>query len=147
MFLNITCRFKHLLDAENPVTIALGEKFGDPVAFKANHPDVHKELKKKGALAKLTVAMKGVVVEPDHIDNFPPHLKEKVREAIVRGLEDDIPLQFTWEIHRGSEEDVEIHDPDDSGRINVVFKTPRSRIKLPEDDADHIIVEGCGQLD
>lgn len=134
-----------LIDARNPVTRFLDGLFGDPPAFKANHPQIFADMKAAGALDQLSETMRALATEPGHIDRFPEALKEEVRKTIVKGLEHDIPVHFFWETHRGPDEDVEILDPDDSGELTVIFKTPRSKIKMPTDGSDNVVIEGCSQ--
>ena len=72
--------------------------------------------------------------ELDHIDEWPAIQKERVRQALVRAIDDDVTVRFSWEIYSGAGPDTAIVDHGAAG-IFVTFRSPRARVRLEGDTA------------
>ena len=70
--------------------------------------------------------------EPElvHLDRWPDPEKRAVRAKLVSVVGDSRPVHFSWELHRGDNEDHEIQDPDATGDITIIFRSPRRKVAI-----------------
>lgn len=75
----------------------------------------------------------GLVTQPlsdkeiQHINDWPPNQKDRIREAAWQGISSNRAVQFFWELWDGSQTDTKIHDAG-AGDIIVTFRTPRNKV-------------------
>lgn len=138
-----------LRTGQTRTTRGLNEIFGEPAAAGAAlKPDQAALLGSPGGLDALAGWMRDLLkrvsdpltdAELDHIDEWPRVHKERVRLALVRAIEDDVAVRFSWEIHSGAAPDTAITDQGTDG-IFVTFRSPRARVRLEGDGAGEIFV-------
>jgi hypothetical protein len=68
-------------------------------------------------------------LELSHIGSWPDEDKERVREALVKAVKKPLPVKFFWEVHPGPNEVTLIEDPDMTGGITIIFRSPESNVK------------------
>jgi len=87
-----------------------------------------------GAWAKNQLEPKGVkkAREWSHINKWPKAQKERVRQALVHAINNDVKVEFFWELYGGATEKTTI-TPDPlptSGTIKITFISPQKRIRI-----------------
>ena len=68
--------------------------------------------------------------EVDHIDRWPDPQKDAVRGALVTAVDGARAVHFLWELYDGNDAETEVRDPDASGGITIIFRSPRSGVQL-----------------
>ncbi len=71
--------------------------------------------------------------EIDHVGQWPVAQRETVREALVKVIEDNKPVEFFWDLHDGAVEDTAV-----SGDT-ITFLSPRANVRVL--GPDNIIVD------
>ena len=66
-----------------------------------------------------------------HINHWPPPQRERVREALVRALEQDREVRFLWELNDGMRPTTEIRELGDLP-IMITFRTPRALVSVAD---------------
>ena len=69
--------------------------------------------------------------EIDHINDWPPGQKKRVREKLVEALDPAKPraVYFFWELYNGAFENVHIEDHGPGSDIIITFKSPRKNVQ------------------
>ena len=78
--------------------------------------------------------------EIEHIDDWPNDQKEDVRKILVKAVDDELEVDFFWELHRGQKEYTEIDYPDGSGGVTITFFSPWNNVSEPDEQTGEIVV-------
>jgi ABC-type transport system substrate-binding protein len=103
--------------------------FTDPNKLKKNHV-----LDTLSPWAKTHLGAQGVGLsrEWSHINKWPKAQKERVRQALIHAINNDVKVEFFWELYGGATEKTTI-TPDPlptSGTIKITFISPQKRIRI-----------------
>lgn len=142
-----------LKERRSRTTKAMDDLFRSPAATFKNHPNIG-DLRKVGHLGsplpawiKNELKARGMVkpLEVRHIDQWPKAQKERLRKAMIHAIDNNVKIQFFWELYGGSREQTLI-TPDPmptSGTITVTFLSPQSRVRVSsaEKTFGHIFVD------
>ena len=75
-----------------------------------------------------------------HIKNWPKNHKKKIREALVKALNDGRAVYFFWELYEGDFETVDIKESGSTNPIIITFMSPRKNVSLAAPDDVQVAV-------
>jgi hypothetical protein len=123
----------------------------DPAA--GQHPlfgtQNHQRLQAEGALssgpndtlpwwAKQALARSGLTIgEIGHIDHWPAAQRERVREAVLKAVNENTGIAFLWDLVDGDENDTDVNDS--GGPIVVTFRSARTKVRFV--GVDNVVVD------
>ena len=65
--------------------------------------------------------------EIEHINDWPPSQKDRIRQAAWQAITSNRSVQFFWELWDGGQTETKVQDAG-SGEIIVTFRTPRTKV-------------------
>lgn len=113
-----------------PKTLRTLALFTDPT--KLNKSRVFDDSLRAWAKDELKPRGVGKLREWNHINKWPKTQKERVRKALIHAINNDVKVEFFWELYGGATEMTTI-TPDPlptSGTIKITFISPQSRIRI-----------------
>jgi len=124
-------------------TTTMGNLFANPGALPDQYPDEVQELRQEGGLDVLSDKIKAALPESsgefNSIDSWSSQQKEQVRQKLVQAIDENRPVRFCWELHRGEHEVTNIVDNGAGNDITMTFLSPWRKVRVADDGSGDII--------